>query len=55
MHSPYLGMILDHAKLQVAVETAVRELAAHSVQFDAIAVTGNSGTIFGGGAVIRDA
>ena len=46
LHTTYLGRLFDLEEFQLSVRKA--EATLENVDFDAIAVTGNSGTIFGG-------
>ena len=46
IHTSYLADVLDKARFKVTLERAAR--AVESVEFDAIACTGNSGTLFCG-------
>jgi len=51
IHSTYLAVLFHPAKFRKALDYAERELAG--IEFDGIAVTGNSGTIFGGALAAR--
>jgi adenine/guanine phosphoribosyltransferase-like PRPP-binding protein len=48
----YLYKVLDHKALINAVRAAQLKLAKEKVEFDAIAVTGNSGTLFAGALAV---
>ena len=50
MHSAYLSDIFDIKSFKTLIEIAKKELK--HVDFDAIVVTGNSGTIFGGALAV---
>lgn len=51
MHTSYLMKVLDNENLAKAIKVAVRKLKR--IQFDAIAVIGNSGTLFGGALALK--
>ena len=50
MVAEYLGTVLDPKRFRLALRTAVRKLKPKT--FEAIAVTGNSGAIFGGALAV---
>ena len=49
--SAYLNIVLDNTKFKLALSAACRKL--RNKKFDAIAVTGNSGTLFGGALALK--
>jgi len=53
IHTQYLTSIFDRKKFASKLWATVKELKKRGVEFDAIAVTGNSGTLFGGALAMR--